>query len=100
MSPLRRVARQTVDFPPHQPLVLELLGAPNGAVWVKRQRSLSEESRGQVWDVVDREGGFVDRITLPVGHLLMAVLADYVVIRTTTELGSDVVQVHRLLPAN
>ncbi|MXX72663.1 MAG: hypothetical protein F4205_14915 [Gemmatimonadetes bacterium] len=99
-EPLRRVARQTVDFPPHQPLVLELLGAPNGAVWVKRQTSLSDESRGQVWDVVDREGGFVDRITLPVGHLLMAVLAEHVVIRTTTELGSDVVQVHRLLPAN
>lgn len=95
-EPLRQKARQTVDFPPHQPLVLGLLASPDGVVWVKRQTSLREESRGQVWDVVDTEGKFVDRVTLPVGHLLTVVLAEHVVIQTTTELGSDVVQIHRL----
>lgn len=95
-EPLRRRARQTVDFPEHHPSVLGLLGGADGAIWVKRQTSLAEESRGQAWDVVDKDGRFVSRISLPVGHLLMAVLPEHVVVRTTTELGSDVIQLHRL----
>ena len=95
-EPLRRKARQTVEFPEYHPAVLELLGGPDRAIWVKRQTSVAAGSRGQAWDVVDRDGALVGRALLPVGHLLMAVHRDQAVIRTTTELGSDVIQVHRL----
>ena len=98
-EPLRRKARQTVEFPEHHPAVLGLLGAADGAVWVKRQTSLRAESRGQVWDVVDEDGALIDRVTLPVGHLLMAVLPEHVVVKTASEFVGDLVQVHRLSPS-
>lgn len=97
-EPLRREARQTVEFPEWHPAVLGLLGAPDDAVWVKRQGSLPADSRGEMWDIVDKGGESVDRVTLPVGHLLMAVRTEHVVVRTTSELVGDLVQVHRLFP--
>ena len=89
-EPVREAARETVEFPEHHPLVLDLLGGPDGSLWVRRTPS----RRGQVWDVVDERGSFVGRVSLASGHRLMSVLAEHVVLRATDDLGVQSVQVH------
>ena len=93
-EPLRQEARRTVDFPRYHPLVFELLGGPDGLLWVRRTPDGRDH---QVWDILDAQGQLANRVSLTPGQALMAVIPDHLVVKVTDGLGVESVEVHRCM---
>ena len=92
-DPLRAVARETVSFPDAHPLVLALLGATDGSVWVQRRRS----SEGQLWDVIDPLGRASARVSLLAGDVLAVVVGRYALVRSKDDMEVESVEVYSLI---
>ncbi len=88
---VREEARQTVDFPSHHPLAYQLMGGPEGHLWVRR----TPDGRDQIWDIVDSGGEVGGRVSLAPGEILMAVIPGHLVVQTIDELGVESVDVQR-----
>ncbi len=90
-EPIRRRAREVVEFPRRFPPVLELQSDPNGGVWIRKTSAGS----GQVWAMLDARGATGTTIRLPPGRTLLTVGARELVARATDELGVERVEVYR-----
>ena len=71
-EPLRRVARDVVEFPDDHPYIYEMMAGPRNTVWLRRSPG---GRRQAVWDVAI--GQQTDRVVLREGHRLLALHNNY-----------------------
>lgn len=89
-EPIRAEARRTMRFPGNFGPVLELAGAKDGGVWVRRTSSGS----GEVWQLAG--GPAAAQFRLRPGTELLAITDREVLVRATSDEGEPTVEVLRL----
>ncbi len=86
-EPLRRVARDIVEFPEHHPLLYNIISGPHNTMWLRR----TPNGRSQIiWDVVTSRG--TSRVLLSRGQKLLGLHSGYAVILMTDDIGQEVVE--------
>ncbi len=91
-EPLRRVARDIVEFPNDHPLFYEMMAGSGNAVWIRRTPS---GRRQAVWDVAS--GQRTSRVVLPEDHRLLTLYRNYVVMLKTDDANPIAVEVRLLM---
>lgn len=89
-EPLRRKARDEMEFPSHFPVAIAFLADPDGGVWLKRTTSGS----GEVWTLVTT-GGERESFKLPAGRELLAVGATELAVRARDDLDVETLEIYR-----
>lgn len=89
-EPLRKKAREDVDFPSYLPVALEFLPDPAGGVWVRQTTAGS----GQIWTLVTAAGERAS-FRLPPGRELLAIGQGEMAARAKDELDVETIEVYR-----
>lgn len=90
-DPLRRVAEREAGFPETFAPVLQLLGDPTGAVWVRKTTSGS----GEVWVLLSRAGDELGVVRLPAGRKVLHVGQRGLYASWADDLGVEYVELYR-----
>lgn len=90
-EPIRQRAREVMEFPERFPAVLELMGDPEGGVWVRK----STAGTGQVWHLLARDGRELGSLRFPPGRRLLAAGETELAVWSQDELGVERVEVYR-----
>lgn len=90
-EPLRREAAREVDFPDTFPPVLQLLGDPSGAVWVRKTTAGS----GEVWAMLNPKGRELGILRLPPGRSALHIGSRGIYASWGDDLGVEYVEMYR-----
>lgn len=87
-EPLKRVARDIMEFPDHHPLFYDMMAGPRNTVWLRRTPSGRQQV---VWDVASEQR--TDRVMLREGHWLLALHNNYGILLNSNEESQDALEV-------
>lgn len=88
-EPLKRVARDIMEFPDDHPLFYQMMAGPRNTVWVRRTPGGRQQA---VWDVASEQR--TSRVMLREGYMLLALHNNYGILLNSNEESREALEVH------